>query len=163
MPVVSDTSPILGLAAIGHLELLREQFGAVLIPAAVMAELKSETDFRGATPIRQALESGWLEVREVQNVALAQALAVDLDKGEADALALAVDLGFKIIVMDESDGRVRARAMGLKPIGVLGILLLAKKMGHITSLEAEMDGLRKEIGFFIADDLYREILKQAGE
>jgi predicted nucleic acid-binding protein len=163
MPVVSDTSPILGLAAIGHLELLREQFGAVLIPAAVMAELKSETDFRGATPIRQALESGWLEVREVQNIALAQSLSIELDKGEAEALTLAVDLDMDIIVMDEYDGRVRARAMGVKPVGVLGILLRAKKIGHIDSLKVEMSALRKEIGFFIADDLYRQILKQAGE
>ena len=47
MPTVSDTSPILGMAIIGHLELLHEQFGAVFIPQAVLEELKIETEFRG--------------------------------------------------------------------------------------------------------------------
>jgi predicted nucleic acid-binding protein len=163
MPVVSDTSPLLGLAAIGHLELLREQFGAVLIPAAVLAELKLETDFRGVAPIRQAMEDNWLERREVQNTSLVQALSIELDRGEAEALALAIDLGLEIIIMDEQMGRTHARTMGLKSIGVLGILLRAKKTGRIPSLEKTMQALRQEIGFFIADDLYRQILKQAGE
>ena len=70
MPAVSDASPILGLAAIGHLELLREQFGAVLIPVTVFAELKSETDFRGTKAVREALGTGWLQVQEVQNYSL---------------------------------------------------------------------------------------------
>ena len=163
MPAVSDTSPILGLAAIGYLELLREQFGAVLIPAAVLAELKLESGFRGAAPIQQALEDGWLQMQDVQNVSLVQALSIDLDPGEAEALALAVDLNLEIIVMDEQAGRAHARAMGLRPVGVLGILLRAKKAGHIDSLETTMQALRKEIGFFITDDLYRQILRQAGE
>ena len=163
MPAVSDTSPILGLAAIGHLELLREQFGAVLIPVAVFNELKSETDFRGTAPIREALENKWLQLREVQNNSLVHALSVELDQGEAEALALAVELNLEIIVMDEQAGRTRAREMGLKPVGVLGVLLRAKKTGRIASLETAMRALRDEIGFFIADELYKQILEQAGE
>lgn len=55
MPVVSDTSPLLGLSAIGYLELLKDQFGEVFIPQSVLAELKVETDFRGTSAIQQAL------------------------------------------------------------------------------------------------------------
>ncbi|HET8671665.1 MAG TPA: hypothetical protein VFM05_13890 [Candidatus Saccharimonadales bacterium] len=55
MAVISNTSPILALSAIGHLDLLEVQFGEVLIPEAVQAELKTETDFRDAKIIRQAL------------------------------------------------------------------------------------------------------------
>ena len=69
MPAVSDTSPILGLSSIDQLELLHEQFGAVFIPQAVLAELKIETNFRGASVVREALESGWLEAKNVQNLA----------------------------------------------------------------------------------------------
>jgi predicted nucleic acid-binding protein len=92
MPTVSDTSPILGLAAIGHLELLHEQFGAVFIPKAVLAELKTETSFRGTEAARQALDNGWLSVSDVKNLPLVQALSLGLDLDEAEALALAVDL-----------------------------------------------------------------------
>ncbi len=63
MPVVSDTSPILGLSAIGHLELLQEQFEEVLIPQAVLAELKVGTDYHGTDAIQKALNDGWLKLK----------------------------------------------------------------------------------------------------
>ena len=163
MPAVSDTSPILGLASIGQLGLLHDQFGAVFIPRAVLAELKTDTDFRGTSVIRDALQSGWLEAREVQNIPLVQALAMELDNGEAEALALATDLGIEIIVMDEHDGRMHARAMGLKTVGVIGILLRAKKEGKIQSLQDVLKSLREQIGFFISDELFQKILREAGE
>ena len=63
MPAVSDTSPLLGLSAIGCLELLQEQFGAVFIPQAVLDELKIETGFRGTSTIHDALSDGWKYAR----------------------------------------------------------------------------------------------------
>jgi predicted nucleic acid-binding protein len=68
-----------------------------------------------------------------------------------------------MIVMDERIGRERARIMGLKTVGVLGILLNAKKHGKIESMKSAMQNLRNEIGFFISEELYKLILKQAGE
>jgi predicted nucleic acid-binding protein len=133
---------------------LEAQFGDVLIPDAVQNELKTETDFTGAKKIREALKKGWLIVQPVQNTHLAQALAMELDYGEAEAIALALETQSQIILLDEHDGRSKARAMGLQPIGVLGILLRAKKNGEIDSLK---------VGFFIAEDLIHDILKQAGE
>lgn len=135
MAVVSDTSPILALSAIGQLDLLKEQFGEVLIPEAVQTELKTDTDFRGTKDIRQALKQGWLKVQSVENTHLAQALAMELDYGEAEAIALALETQSQIILLDEHEGRAKARAMGLQPIGVLGILLRAKKDGRIDSLK----------------------------
>jgi hypothetical protein len=163
MPVVSDTSPLLGLSAINLLELLREQFGEVFIPEAVLVELKVETDFRGTSAIQKALETGWLQPLEIKNRPLAQALSLELDAGESEAITLAMDLGIEMIVMDENLGRERARLMGLKTIGVLGVLLNAKKNGRIESMRAAMQSLRREIGFFISNHLYQQILKQAGE
>lgn len=72
-------------------------------------------------------------------------------------------MGVKIIVMDERLGRDRARNLGLQTIGVLGILLTAKKQGKIASLAESMTALRNEIGFFISDELYQQILRQANE
>jgi predicted nucleic acid-binding protein len=163
MPVVSDTSPILGLSAIGLLELLQEQFGAVFIPQAVLAELKVETDFCGTASIQDALKAGWLDVHEIKNKPLAQALSFELDRGESETITLAMDLGIEMIVMDENMGRERARTMGLKTVGVLGVMLNAKKSGRIDSMSRAMQSLRSEIGFFISDRLYQQILKQAGE
>jgi predicted nucleic acid-binding protein len=163
MAVVSNTSPILALSVIGHLDLLKVQFGEVLIPEAVQAELKAETDFRGTKDIRQALKEGWLKVQFVQNIHLAQALAMELDYGEAEAIALALEIESQDILLDESDGRAKARAMGLQVVGVLGILLRAKNNGWIVSLKTVIESLRSEAGFFITADLEHAILKQAGE
>ena len=163
MPAVSDTSPILGLAVIGHLSLLENQFGEIFIPLAVASELKVDSDFRGAAAIQHALNNGWLKVKEIQNKPLAQSLSLELDQGESEAITLAVDLGIQMIVMDEKIGRERARNMGLKTVGVLGVLLNAKKHGQIQSLKEAMTALKSEVGFFISDDLYRQILAQAGE
>jgi predicted nucleic acid-binding protein len=163
MPAVSDTSPLLGLSAIGCLELLQEQFGAVFIPQAVLEELKIEANFRGASTIQQAISEGWIKVLEIQNKPLAQALFLELDKGESEAITLAVDLGIEIIVMDERIGRERARGLGLRTVGVLGVLLNAKKHGQIKSVKTAMQNLRNEIGFFISAELYQRILKEAGE
>jgi uncharacterized protein len=163
MPAVSDASPIIGLATIGHLELLHEQFGTIFIPPGVQAELKIETGFLGTTAIQQAMLQGWLQTKAAQNIPLVQALMMELHAGEAEALALASYLCLEVIVMDEHDGRIRAKAMGLNPVGILGILLRAKRMGRIDSLVKAMESLRREVGFFIAENLYQQILQQAGE
>jgi predicted nucleic acid-binding protein len=163
MPVVSDTSPILGLSAIGCLDLLQDQFETVFIPQSVLAELKVETDFRGTDAIQQALSQGWLQSREIQNKPLARSLSLELHKGEAEAITLAMDLGLDMIVMDERIGREHAKALGLKTVGVLGVLLNAKKHGKLNSVDKAMKALRRGIGFFISERLYEEILKQAGE
>jgi uncharacterized protein len=163
MPIVSNTSPILNLAIIGQLDLLRQQFAQVLIPSAVRAELKPETTFPGTTAVQQALEAQWLCVSELKDVHLARALALDLDEGEAAAIALALELGATQILMDEHDGRVKAKALGLQPVGLLGVLLRAKRDGALDSVEAVMQRLREQAGFFIADDLFNQLLREAGE
>lgn len=163
MPIVSNTSPILNLAIIGQLDLLRQQFAEVLIPSAVRAELKPETTFPGATAVQQALQAEWLRVAELKDVHLARALALDLDEGEAAAIALALELGAKRILMDEHDGRIKAKALGLQPIGLLGVLLHAKRDGALDSIQAAMQALREQAGFFIADDLFDQVLREAGE
>jgi len=145
------------------MELLHEQFGAVFIPGAVLAELKLEQSFRWAGLLNKALSDGWLEVKPVKNLPLVKSLSLELHPGEAEALALATDLDLDMVVMDEHDGRMRARVMGLRTIGVLGILLRAKKQGNIPSLAVAMQDLRREIGFFISDDLYHFILHEAAK
>lgn len=163
MAVVSNTSPLLGLAAIDHLELLHKQFGEVIIPPAVLQELSLDTDFTGTKRLRRALEAGWLRVVSVSNSSLIQSFRIDLDWGESEAITLALEQGIPTILLDERDGRSRAKAMGLSPVGVIGILLQAKKTGHIASVSEALQELKKNVGFFISKAFQDEILRQAGE
>ena len=86
MPVVSNTSPLLNLAIVSRPALLREQFGEIWVPPGVMGELRLEEDLPGSGAMREAKETGWLRVAEVEDQPLVQALRRDLDQGEAEAM-----------------------------------------------------------------------------
>lgn len=66
MPVVSNTSPLLNLAIIGKLSLLKGQFGAIFIPSAVYEELRADSDLPGSKAIREATEAGWIQIEKVR-------------------------------------------------------------------------------------------------
>lgn len=163
MPVVSNTSPILNLAIINQLELLRQQFFKVLIPPAVLKELKVDTEIPGTKLIREALQAQWLQVVNPKNSLMTQALKEELDEGEAAAIALALENEMKVILIDEHDGRAKAKTLGLQPVGILGVLLKAKQTGTINSVANAMQALRNQAGFFIADNLVNMILNEALE
>jgi len=163
MPVVSNTSPIWNLASIKKLYLIHEQFSDVLIPDEVLAELRVGYDYPAMVEIQRALDEKWLKVEHLNNQHLKQSLMLELDSGEAAAIALAIELGIPHILIDEADGRATAKTMGLQPTGVLGILLRAKNEGKIISLLDELLKLRHESGFFIAEALFQRILREAGE
>jgi predicted nucleic acid-binding protein len=113
MPVVSNTSPILNLAIIEKLNWLRQQFGKLQIPPAVLDELKVDEDRPGSPLIRAALVDGWLQVQPLRDTKIAQLLKQTLDVGEAEAIALALELQAEWILLDERDGRKAAKSMGL--------------------------------------------------
>ena len=92
MPIVSNTSPLLNLAIVDHLSLMHEQFGEILIPQAVFEELRVEEGLPSSQSIRKAIEKGWLEVKEAKDQIFVKLLRADLDKGEAEALALALQV-----------------------------------------------------------------------
>jgi hypothetical protein len=86
-----------------------------------------------------------------------------LDPGESEALALALELGISVILIDEAAGRVAAVRLGLSPVGVLGTLVRAKQRGLIDSVGPLIEQIQGEIGFFVSQALRAEILRRAGE
>jgi len=153
----------MNLAAVGMLDLLRQQFEEVLIPAAVVDELKLDTDYPGTDEIRGAISVGWLRQVNLEDDRVARALRRELDDGEAEAIALALQLKIQSILMDERDGRSVAKSMGLVPIGVIGVLVRAKQSGSIDSVKAALNKLKNEAGFYITEGFQQEILSEIGE
>lgn len=113
MPIVSNTSPVLNLAIVNHLSLMYEQFGEILIPQAVFEELRVEEGLPGSQSLREAIEKGWLEVKEAKDQIFVKALRADLDKGEAEAIALALQVKSEYVILDEREGRRVAKLLGL--------------------------------------------------
>ena len=90
---------------------------------------------KGAMEIRNARAEGWITVASPKNAALIKALLQDLHDGEAESIALAVELTADIIIPDETEARCSAEQHGLPVIGIMGILMQAKADGKIRSIE----------------------------
>jgi uncharacterized protein len=162
MIVVSNTSVIINLATIQQLELLHKLFGRVIIPKAVFDEIAvTGQGLPGAYEVQNA---GWIETKQVQNHAILESiLDQELDPGESEAIALAIELKADRILIDESLGRTLATQLNLQPIGILGILLEAKHFGHIKAVRPYMDRLISEARFFIHASLYQRVVSLANE
>lgn len=161
MIVVSNTSPLTNLAAIGDFDLLGKLFGELRIPNAVWEEL----NWRGiAWPGRDAVaEAGWIHRHAPQNSVAVTALLDDLDRGEAEAIVLALELGADLLLLDETDGRRHAQRMGLRVVGTVGVLRVCKEQELIATLRPHLDALREVAGFYLAGELYRHVLRSVGE
>src|SRR6059036_3674285 len=119
MPAVSNTSPISNLACIGRLNLLHEQFSEVWIPEAVDKELRDVPHSTARKAIDEAKRAGWLQQRPEKNSRLVSLLMVELHRGEAEAIALALEAKPDRLLIDERHGRLMARQLGLSVTGVL--------------------------------------------
>jgi uncharacterized protein len=122
--VISDTSPILNLSLIGRLELLVSLYEQVFIPPAVYREL-TRSDV--APPLIEGASCAWLVVEPAQDRSRVAQLREDLDPGEAEAIALALEKRADLILLDERLGRQVAMALGLRVTGLLGVLAEAKR------------------------------------
>jgi uncharacterized protein len=161
MRVVSNTSPLCNLAVIGRLDLLRQRYGRVGIPPAVADELSRLSHADARTRLDAARSEGWLVVEKLSGP-LPQ-LSSPLDRGEHEAIALALILRANVLLMDEKLGRAVARQAGLTVAGVLGELLHGKHCGVIPAVKPELERLRSEAGFFIDAGVEQFILSQAVE
>lgn len=164
LSAISDSSILIALSAIGRLTLLRELYGTVTIPSAVWREVVEQGQGRsGAIEIEAAHQGGWIEIRNVVASPLLQLLKRDLDEGEAEAIALTIEQGAQVVLLDESEARRVADIYHLRKTGAIGVLMRAKQEGKIDSLQVELDKLRADAGFYIRDDLYHKVLAAVGE
>jgi predicted nucleic acid-binding protein len=128
--VVADATPLNYLVLIGQIELLHLLFGEVMIPEAVLAELRHPKVPPAVTAWLQKLPH-WLRVLKVSEV------DCTIQLGQGETISLAIEQQVSIVLMDERRGRAAAEARGLLPIGTLNILDLADERGlldGVTSL-----------------------------
>ena len=109
-----------------------------------------------------AFSDGWLRISPLQPPSPA-AIGVGLYPGETEALGLAVEKRAEVVLLDDGDARRRAAEIGMRFIGVLGVLLRARQAGRVPSLREEIRRLRQEARFFIAAKLEVELVVAAGE
>lgn len=157
-PVVSNTSPLVGLFGLNLLSLLRDLYTEVWIPGEVEKEfLEKESIIR-----REALKDApWIKT---VNLTDPQAVAVyeGLDDGEAEVLVLADEYEARLVLLDEKKGRREAEKIGVTVKGTVGILFEAKKAGLIDVIKPLLIRLQDN-GMHLSDWLINKALQAAGE
>jgi uncharacterized protein len=161
MTIVSNTSPITNLAAIGELNLLHQLYGTITIPQAVYNKMAGISRTVPETLEVQTLS--WITVQSLADLNQVASLRAVLDQGEAETIALALELNAELLIIDERSGRTIARQYGINITGVLGVLLEAKRQGLIVVVKPLMDQLINEVEFWISHPAYETVLQAANE
>jgi hypothetical protein len=161
VPAVANSSPLIVCAEIGRLALLQSVFGEVLTPPSVHAEVVGAGGDRpGAAEVRVA---HWIRPVALSQRDVLESLTPALGRGEAEMIALALELGGQVpVLIDDRGGRRAARRHGLRVFGSAGVLVLAKSAGLVPAVRPDLDRLRLA-GLFLGDAAYRDALAQAGE
>jgi len=147
--VIADTTCFILLEKIGEINLLRSVFGNIVTSSIIAAEYGS--------PLPQ-----WIQIIDAQDKHLQDTLQIEVDAGEASAIALAIELAPALLILDDLEARKLAGQLKLIYTGTLGFILRAKTSGHINSVKPFIEKIQMT-NFRVSDKLYRDILTQAGE
>lgn len=167
--IVADASPLIALAKMQKLRLLRRMYGKVLIGQVVKAETVDagkEISAPGVQQIEKAIDDGWIRIarlsareRRIMQGILAKSRLHD---GEAESIALAASRQLTVIV-DDREARAFAEAAGARFLGTAAVLLQAfrKRCLSLGELEDAVQDLSKTI--WLAPAVVTEILRMARE
>jgi predicted nucleic acid-binding protein len=147
--IIADTSCFIVLVNIGELELLHKVYGQITTTPDIAAE------FGEALP-------HWVEIATVSDIYKQQLLEIQVDKGEASAIALALETTGCKIILDDYKARRIAAQLGLSYTGTIGVIIKAKLAGIIPSVKPLLKKI-KETDFRLSAEIEIMALKEAVE
>ena len=140
--IIADSTCLIGLERIGKIDLLPQMFSQVTIPPEVQKEF--------------GIYYSWLIVKSTENIGMVNSLKLVVDDGEAEAITLAYELGYRLIV-DDKQARNTAKKLGIQIIGTVGVLVKAKQLGLIEQLLPILEKLESN-SFYLSQSLKTEAL-----
>ncbi len=154
--VIVNTTPLIALADIGHLDLLRKLYTEVMMPSAVDYEIISE-------PARTLISaSHWIKIKPIAGVAKKSSFSSRLHSGEIEVILLAQETEADLLIMDDNAAKKTAKFLGFTVTGTMGVLLRAKREGLITEVKPLLERLIED-GLFVSPTVQNYVLEQAGE
>jgi len=167
MPITSNTSPIIALAKVGWLKLLKDLYGTVIISPFVKVEAVDRGKELGASDaiqIERAIDEGWIKVAKTSKIQdkILQALIseVRIGLGEAGALTLAKDKKM-LVILDDKEARAIAKSWDLDYIGTVMVLYEALVRNIISYDELVEDLAKLTKVMWISSDVIAEVIKRA--
>jgi predicted nucleic acid-binding protein len=158
--VLSDASPLIGLAVADAFDLLRRLFGTISITESVRREVTARKTLPGAEEVAQGIADGWIErVRDPRNGSSFPTLC----PGETTTINVALRLAPQcIVLLDDAAARAEARARGISVTGTGGVLLVARRRKLIPAVRPRLEKLFAA-GFRMSPGVIGTILEEAGE
>ena len=147
--VISDTSCLIIFHKIGELELLQKVYDTVSTTPEVEQEFQEELP-------------DWINIESVKDKKYQEFLATQIDWGEASAIALAKEMEFPLLLLDDLKARKLATKLNLKITGTLGVIHKAKQMGVIEKVKPLIEKLQAT-NFRISENIINELLKKNNE
>ena len=154
--VISNTTPLIGLADIGCFDILQKLYKEIMIPAAVLEEVKSEP---AKTLVRN---SDFIHVLPVAESKSRKMFSSRLHAGEVEVMLLAEEKQADLLIMDDNAAKKTAKFLGFNVTGTLGILLKAKREGYINEVRPLLDKLQ-DTGFYVSPKIRQYVLEEAEE
>jgi len=152
--VIADAGPLIALASIDVLPMLRGLFSQICVTGSVRDECLAKAG-ADAQRIGAAISEGWLRVRPVKNAG--QPLSPSLGIGESDSIRFALEaLESALLIVDDRLARRYALQKGVSIVGTVRLLDLAERRGHIESAERCINEMT-DYGYRILVDLLRKI------
>lgn len=160
MTAACNTSPLILLAKIGREALLSQLYETILIPGSVLTEVEEKPGAETAR-IQSLMQHRQVQLRHAGERGL-EAVPADLGAGEREAIAVAIEEGADLVILDEQKGRQVARSKGLRVTGTIGIIVEARGRNLLSSVRRELDHL-VEAGLWIDEAFYHRVLSEFGE
>jgi len=157
MKIVSNTTPIISLASIERLNILKELFGEILIPQSVYNEIKAKESHG-----YKEVDSDYIKVQAIKGIKYRDLLLNQLDLGEAETIILATEINADYVIIDDNIGYKIAKNSGLNVIRTLSVLLKAKDKGIIEEIRPLLDEMILK-GRWYSKKVYESFLKKIGE
>ena len=147
--IVSDTSCFIILANIGELDLLQKTFGEIITTKEVLQEFGEDLP-------------NWVLVKSATDKYRQRILETQVDRGEASAIALALEFSKSMLILDDYKARKVAENLCLEITGTIGVIIIAKKRGIINSIKPYLEKIRAT-NFRITEEIERQAFKEAEE
>lgn len=157
MKVVVNTTPLISLACVGRIDLLKHLFGGIILTDAVYREIKAKPSYAYVE-----VDQPWIELRSIQGQIYKQFLLGQLDAGEAETIILAQEIQADFVVIDENRGYRLAQQVGLPVVRTLSLLLRAKEKGFIAQIKPILEEMVIR-GRWYSPAVCKAMLTQAGE
>ena len=158
--VVVNTTPLIALSHVGHLDILKKLYGEIIIPEAVYNELSVKAESICKKAVESSLD--WIRVVKIQNQMAKTMYKTQLHDGEVEVMILAKEVVADVVIIDDANAKKHAKYLGLPVTGTVGVLIKAKQEGYINELRSILQRM-VESGIYLSQSLIELCLKQAGE